>query len=372
MMPDRTPADVLLRMSLVEGFTARHLALLSKRRALLAEEPDGAGLAERTILQKGIDAACSREAGECADRVRATCARIGVRIVTLGSDGYPPLLSAVPDAPLALYVRGSLSAGGLAVGIVGCRAPTAAGREFTLGLSADLAFHGIVVVSGMARGIDTAAHEGALSAGGETAAVLGCGVDVLYPPEAGRLRKAILERGAIMSEFAPGTRPLPRRFPARNRIISGLARAVIVVEAPAKSGALITARFALEQGREVMAVPGSPVFPHTAGSNRLLQDGALMVTGAEDVWMALGHSSGAQSGSREWPGDGQDGGLEGRILRFLSVERHIGEIAGSLDVAVPELLPCLLDMELRKLLERRSGDYYKKMSKSGRTLRGGA
>ncbi len=372
MTPDQTPADVLLRMSLVEGFTARHLALLSTRRGPVCDEPDGIRFSERSFLRKGIEAAGSREAGDRADRVRETCARIGVRIVTLGSDGYPPLLSAVPDAPLALYVRGSLPSGESSVAIVGSRAPTSAGREFALGLSADLAFHGFAVVSGMARGIDTAAHEGALSAGGETVAVLGCGVDVLYPPEAGRLRNAILGRGAIVSECPPGTRPLPRRFPARNRIISGLARAVVVAEAPAKSGALITARFALEQGREVLAVPGSPAFPHTEGSNGLLRDGALVVTGAQDVCMALGHSSGARGGPTGGADDGREGGLEGRILRFLSVERQLGEIAGSLDVPVPELLPCLLDMELRKLLERRNGDYYKKMSKSGGTLRGGA
>jgi len=218
----------------------------------------------------------------------------------------------------------------------------------------------------MARGIDASAHEGALAAGGETVAVLGCGVDVLYPPEAGRLRETILGRGAVVSEFPPGALPLPRRFPVRNRLISGMARAVVVAEAPARSGALITARFALEQGREVMAVPGSPAFPHTEGINRLLQEGAAIVTGAPDVLQALGWGEGGglpdTGGGKEKANDD----LERRILGFLSSERHMNEIAVSLDVPVPELLSRLLDMEFRKLLERRRGDYYKQMSKSGR------
>ena len=374
MACDQTPVDILLKLSLVEGFTARHLAwLASTRDRATASHGDGSPPG-RFLLQKGIEAAGSPEAAERAQEVRETCARLGVRIVTLGSDGYPHLLATVADAPLVLYWWGAGTAGKETVAVVGSRAPTAAGKEFARGLAADLSLQGVTVVSGMARGIDAAAHEGALEAGGKTVAVLGCGVDVLYPPEAGRLRENILVRGAVVSEFPPGTQPLPWRFPARNRLISGMARAVVVAEAPAKSGALITAGFALEQGREVMAVPGSPLFPHTEGSNRLLQEGAAMVTGAEDVLLALGWtggtcipSPGAGSGEAEGEGD-----LERRILRYLSVERHVNDIAGSLNVPVQELLPRLLDMEFRKLLERRRGDYYKNMSKSGRPARGRA
>ncbi len=374
MTLEQTTADILLRISLVEGFNARHLAWMLARRDRGVEPTDDPFLPGRSLLRKGIEAATSREAGKRADKVRMECDRIGARIVVLGSEGYPALLASVPDAPLVLYCRGSFPAQGDSVAVVGSRAPTSAGVEFARGLSADLAFHGITVVSGMARGIDAVSHEGALSAGGKTVAVLGCGVDVLYPPEARRLRDAILGSGAIVSEFPPGTLPLPRRFPARNRLISGMARGVVVAEAPAKSGALITARLALEQGREVMAVPGNPLFPHTEGSNRLLQEGAAMVTGAPDVLMALGWerrggipSPDAGKGATEGEGD-----LEPRILRFLSVERHVDEIALSLNISVQELLPRLLDMEWRKLLARRSGDYYKTVSKSGSPATGGA
>jgi DNA protecting protein DprA len=256
MTREETPADILLRISLVEGFSARHLACLAGSRERAPASPGDPSPSGRSLLQKGDEAATSREAAERAHGVREACVRIGARIVTLGSEEYPALLASIPDAPLV------------------SRAPTAAGKEFAHGLSADLALQGVTVVSGMARGIDAAAHEGALTAGGMTIAVLGCGVDVLYPPEAGRLRDRILGSGAVVSEFPPGTQPLPRRFPARNRLISGMARAVVVAEAQARSGALITARFALEQGREVMAGPGNPVFPHTEGSNRLLQEGA--------------------------------------------------------------------------------------------------
>jgi len=373
MTREQTSADILLRFSLVEGFNARHLSRLGALRDHLPSFAGGVSRQGDFLLRQGIEAATSREAGEKADEVRNACARIGARIVTLGSDGYPALLASISDAPLVLYWRGSLPTGGKPVAIVGSRAPTDAGKAFARDLAADLAFQGVTVVSGMARGIDASAHEGALAAGGETVAVLGCGVDVLYPPEAGRLRETILGRGAVVSEFPPGALPLPHRFPARNRLISGMARAVVVAEAPARSGALITARFALEQGREVMAVPGNPAFPHTEGSNRLLQEGATIVTGAPDVLQGVGWGEGACLSPGAVGGEEMaKNDLERRILGYLSSERHVNEIAVSLDVPVPELLPRLLDMEFRKLLEKRRGDYYKQMSISGSSARGRA
>lgn len=286
MMSDRVPTDILLRLSLVEGFTARHLGgLASATGFLFASGVEREG--RRGILSRAAAALVSQEAGERVLRIREACDRAGIRIVLLGADDYPGLLNQVPDAPLALYWKGSTAAP-QPVAVVGSRAATAAGREFARELSSDLALAGCAIVSGMARGIDTAAHEGAARVGGVTVAVLGCGVDVLYPPEARELRERILERGAVVSELPPGTGPLPRHFPLRNRIISGISRAVVVAEAPVRSGALITARIALEQGRDVLAVPGNPLFPHTAGSNRLLRDGACPVTEAGDVLAALG------------------------------------------------------------------------------------
>jgi len=361
------PDDLLLRLSLVEGFDARRLARLLHRDG--AAPPCGAGegadghAVDREALRAAISAALSPEAGRRAVCVREACARIGAAIVGIDCDDYPALLRTVPDAPLVLYRIGDPRVAQASVAIVGSRAPTPAAVDFARGLSADLAASGWTVVSGMARGIDGAAHDGCIKGGGRTVAVLGCGVDVVYPAEARRLRDRIVAGGTLLSEYPPGTRPLPWHFPARNRVISGLSRGVVVVEAASRSGALITARCALDQGREVMAVPGNPLFPHTEGSNRLLRDGAVLVAGADDVLMALGWPvpgegcPPAGEGPRAVPGD-----RERDILRFLATERHVNDVAEGLGIPVPELLPCLLDMELRKLLVRRAGDYYKKMS----------
>jgi len=368
MESEKTPDDILLRLSLVEGFGARHLARLFHRNGASPRsgerEYDAGHGPDRDILRNAVSAALSPEAGSRAARVREACAGIGASIVGIDSDDYPPLLRSVPDAPMVLYRIGDPSVAPASVAVVGSRAPTSVAADFALALSADLAMSGWTVVSGMARGIDAAAHEGALRGGGRTVAVLGCGVDVVYPPEARRLRERIVANGALLSEYPPGTRPLPGNFPARNRLISGLSRGVVVVEAASRSGALITARCALDQGREVMAVPGSPLFPHTEGSNRLLRDGAVLVAGAADVLMALGWRGPADFGGRR-PGEPSLAGEAGRereILRFLATERTVNDLAEGLGIPVAELLPCLLDMELRKLLERRPGDYYKKMS----------
>ncbi len=366
MPPAVPPDDLLLRLSLVEGFDARRLADLLRRSGESPPGPepgDGRGEADREALRKALSAALSAEAGRRAARVREACARIGASIVGIDSDDYPALLKSVPDAPLVLYRLGDPGGVPTSVAVVGSRAPTAAAEDFARGLAADLAASGWTVVSGMARGIDGAAHDGALRGGGKTVAVLGCGVDVVYPSEARRLRDRIVAGGTLFSEYPPGTRPLPWRFPARNRVISGLSRGVVVVEAAARSGALITARCALDQGREVMAVPGNPLFPHTAGSNGLLRDGAILVAGAADVLMALGWNDpgSAPPPGREPPLAGP-AGREGDILRFLATERHVNDLAEGLGIPVPQLLPCLLDMEFRKLLERRAGDYYKRLS----------
>jgi len=210
--------------------------------------------------------------------------RYGVSAVTYREPGYPRILLEIFDPPPVLYVRGSLeAAGSTAVAIVGSRRATAQGRAFTEQLARDLAAQGVTVVSGMARGIDSAAHRGALLGGGKTLAVLGCGVDVVYPAENRGLMREIVERGGVISEFPMGTGPLPGNFPRRNRIISGLVAGVVVVEANFRSGSLITADYALEQGREVFAVPGSVRLPHSRGTHRLIKQGAKLVERAEDV-----------------------------------------------------------------------------------------
>jgi DNA processing protein len=211
-----------------------------------------------------------------------------IAVITRAGDEYPAQLAAVPSAPETLYVRGRLVADdALAVAIVGSRRATPYGLEVAERLGAALGARGVTVVSGLARGIDSAAHRGALASGGRTIAVLGSGVDVIYPPENRRLAGRIVEAGAVVSQFAPGTRPLPYHFPERNRVIAGLVLAVVVVEAAEKSGALITAGFAAELGREVLAIPGRVSSPESRGAHRLIQDGAALVQDAEEVIAAL-------------------------------------------------------------------------------------
>jgi DNA processing protein len=210
------------------------------------------------------------------------------RAITRGDAGFPSRLAEIPDAPATLHVRGTLvDADALAVAIVGSRRATPYGLEVAETLAADLAARGVTVVSGLARGIDSAAHRGALRVGGRTLAVLGSGVDVIYPPENRRLASEIVVRGALVSQFAPGTPPLPHNFPTRNQVIAGISLAVVVVEAAEKSGSLITARLAAELGREVLAVPGRITAPESRGANRLIQDGAHLAMGWEDVVAVL-------------------------------------------------------------------------------------
>ncbi len=205
-------------------------------------------------------------------------------IIGRGEASYPANLGEIPLPPERLWMRGRLLVSdALAIAIVGAREATPYGLAVAERLAADLAARGVTVVSGLARGIDSAAHRGALAAGGRTIAVLGSGVDVIYPPENRRLALEIEGRSAVLSQFGPGTRPLAGNFPARNRIIAGLSLGVVVVEAAEKSGSLITAGLAGELGREVMAVPGPLTSLMSRGAHRLIQDGAALVQGWEDV-----------------------------------------------------------------------------------------
>jgi DNA processing protein len=222
---------------------------------------------------------------------RASLAARGLRFVGRGEPNYPSQLRQLHDPPPGLFLRGSGAAellGQRGVAIVGARACSSYGSQVGRLLGRELAAAGLVIVSGLARGIDGEAHRGALEAGGRTVAVLGCGVNRDYPAAHGQLAARICERGLIVSEYAPGLEPAPWRFPARNRIIAGLAAATVVVEARDRSGALITADFALETGREVFAVPGEITSALSAGTNALLRLGATPLTSSEDVLEALG------------------------------------------------------------------------------------
>jgi DNA processing protein len=208
----------------------------------------------------------------------------GGKIITIKDDDYPKRLKDIYDPPALLYVRGELrSEDELAIAVVGSRKTSPYGRWFTEKIGQDLARHGITVVSGMARGIDSIAHKGALQGGGRTIAVLGCGVDVIYPSENRNLFYQIIEQGAVLSEFPMGSRPEGGHFPRRNRIISGLSIGVVIVQASAKSGSLITAGYALEQGREVFAVPGNVGAEGSRGTNQLIKEGAKLVESTQDI-----------------------------------------------------------------------------------------
>jgi DNA processing protein len=214
-----------------------------------------------------------------------------IRCIRSREPVFPSLLAAIHDPPARLFVRGSASPellGEPAVAVVGARSCSSYGRSVARSLARDAAAAGLVVVSGMARGVDGEAHRGALDAGGRTIAVLGCGIDRDYPAAHAELARRIAETGLLVSEYEPGVEPSPWRFPARNRIIAGLCRVTVVIEARERSGALITADFALEEGREVLAVPGEITSSLSAGTNALLRLGATPVTRVEDLLEAFG------------------------------------------------------------------------------------
>jgi DNA processing protein len=282
---------------------------------------------------------------------------------------YPVALTTITDPPPVLWTRGRIDTLSVpAVAIVGSRAASPYGLAVAGQLAADLAERGLAIVSGLARGVDSAAHRGALSAGGVTIAVLGSGVDVVYPPEHASLAADIDATGAVVSELVPGTRPLQWFFPLRNRIISGLSRAVVVIEAGEKSGSLITARCALEQGRDVLAVPGNILSGRNRGAHALLRDGAKIVESADDILEELGLAT--VSGARA---QGAEGGLQAEsgapvdpVLRCLvpGEASDLDEIAERSGVTAPRLLPRLFELELQGLVRRAGGGRFVRIDRT--------
>jgi len=270
----------LIRSENVGPVTFRHLVTqFGSAGAAIEALPE---LARRGGRKRPIKI-CAKAA---AEREATSIAELGIQVLALDTPAYPPALAAVEDAPPLLFVRGHRHLlEHPTVALVGARNASANGRRLARDLARELAAQGYLVASGLARGIDTAAHEGALADG--TAAVLAGGVDVIYPPENTDLYHEIAERGVLLAENPPGMTPQARHFPQRNRLISGLARGVVVVEAALRSGSLITARLAGEQGREVMAVPGSPADARAAGCNRLIKQGAALIETAADAQAVL-------------------------------------------------------------------------------------
>jgi DNA processing protein len=278
-----------------------------------------------------------------------------VRQVARDDPAYPRWLRQIFDPPLALWLAGTLlpEEGARAIAVVGPRAASPLALAFARALAADLASAGVTIVSGLARGVDTAAHKGALDAGGRTVAVLGSGLDRLYPKENAPLAQAIACEGAVVSEFPPGTEPHKHHFPRRNRTIAGWSRGVVVVEAGERSGALITARCALESGREVMAVPGHPSDPAYAGTNALLRDGAVLVRDASDVLAEIGIER-PDTPPAPTPRD--------EVLSALrrGVPASLEELAGRVACPVSQLLARLTELELSGGVRRVSGGLFLK------------
>jgi DNA processing protein len=280
----------------------------------------------------------------------------GMTVLAWAAGAYPPRLRTIPDPPAALFVRGDLSDRPV-VAVVGARRATPYGRAAASQLAAELALSGVTVVSGLARGIDAAAHQAALDAGGRTIAVLGCGADVIYPREHRRLAESVAAQGAIITEFAPGTPPLPGHFPRRNRLISGLALGVIVVEGAEDSGALVTVEYALDQGRDVFAVPGSIFSPKSRAPHELLRQGACLVERASDVLQELGVqvAGSASEGGATSPMIAAAGPARGPAEELLALleagPRPVDELIARSTLPAAQVAAAVTTLELRGLIQ---------------------
>ena len=320
------------------------------------------GLARRGGRKRAV-AICPEAEAEAEIAALET---LGAHLVALGEAAYPAALAAIADAPPVLALRGRTELiGRPMLAIVGARNASAAGVRFAKRLAAELGERGLVIVSGLARGIDTAAHEGAL--GHATVAVVAGGPDVAYPPENEILMAEIASRGVLVSEMPPGTVPQARHFPRRNRIIAGLARGTLVVEAAPRSGSLITARLAGEQGREVMAVPGSPLDPRCRGTNNLIRQGAALIQTADDVIEALGSALERPLAEREPPPFRVPPGASADDAQLEQGRAQIASLLGPSPVETDELLrqsrltaalltTILLELELAGRLDRHPGN----------------
>jgi len=324
------------------------LATFDDPKSVLLASPPTLG-SVNGIGEKTIRAIKDTSSLKFAEKESRRAQELGIAVVTLRDGMYPKNLLQIYDPPPVLYVRGRLTEDdSLAVSIVGSRKSSPYGRSVTKRLSHDLASIGIRVVSGMARGIDTVAHHGALEARGRTIAVLGCGADVIYPRENKKLFFDIIDNGAIISEFPLATPPEGKNFPKRNRIISGLSLGVVIVEAAADSGSLITATHALEQGREVFAIPGNVGASTSQGTNRLIKQGAKLIEGAEDVIEEI-----APQCERQVPREAPPvlSNEEQGILDLLShTPIHIDEISRKSQMEIHRVSVILLDLELKGLV----------------------
>jgi DNA processing protein len=360
-----TPAPDLywIGLSSIPGIgrvTFRRLVGLfgSPQRVLFASRDDLekiGGLSDKIIAALG-----SFPWQEHATREIEKAADANVAIVTADCPAYPERLRNTPDAPVYLYVKGALqSEDGNAISIVGTRKPTHYGITVTRRIATELASAGFTIVSGMARGIDTQAHRGALAEHGRTIAVLGCGIDVVYPPENKGLMEEISRAGAVVTENFFGTQPESGYFPSRNRIISGLSRGTVIIEAAEDSGSLITAKYALEQGRRLYAVPGNIGSLTSRGTNSLIKQGAILVEGVNDILRDLGmqkQAMGQPVPARPRPALSRE---ESAVLCCITNEpKHIDVIMNECRSHAGKLSGVLINLELKGLAKQLPGKYF--------------
>src|SRR5687768_14270183 len=294
---------------------------------------------------------------ESARAIRARAAADGIHVLAWNDPRLPAALLAIADCPPAVWYRGAVECfDAPAVAVVGSRAASQVALETAQRLGAELAARGVAVVSGLARGVDSAAHRGALTTG-RTIAVLGSGLDRIYPAEHAGLARDISAAGLVLSEYPPGTPPLPFHFPMRNRLISGLSRAVVVIEASDKSGSLITAACALEQGRDVMAVPGNVLSGRNRGGHALIRDGAKIVESADDIVAELGWGPAPPAASHAGITASESAVSTDPVLRRMETGHlyDLDQLAGASGLDACRLLPRLADLELRGFIKRVGG-----------------
>jgi DNA processing protein len=354
------PRKYWVGMNLVKGIGAARLRVLLDRFGSVEaiwEAPSqslyATGLSAR-LVENLLQVRAEVSLDEIWDRLQSH----GIEVLTWEDEGYPKRLMEIDQPPPVLYVRGDLlPQDEFSVAIVGTRRVTAYGRQVAENVAGFLARNGLTVISGMARGVDAVAHNAALDAGGRTLAVLGNGVDRIYPPEHRKLAEMIMQNGALISDYPLGTPPDSLNFPARNRIISGLAQAVVIVEAGDRSGALITASFAADQGRDVFAVPGNVNAPQSVGTKRLIQQGAHPLVNPQEILETLNLTlvNQHQEARVVLPADVN----EAQLLRVITQELvHIDEICNQTAMPVETITATLAMMELRGMVRQVGGMHY--------------
>ena len=360
-----SPRTALIALNAVSGLAPRTAFKLSQQDDFwlrLVNMPCGEAASSLGISEKAVINLVNFPAKDFQRQEELKAAAMSARIVTFKDDDYPAALKEIADPPIVLYVKGNLPAkDDVVIAIVGSRSATAYGLGIAEKFAMRIVEAGAAVISGMARGIDAAAHRSALKAFGRTVGVLGCGLDIVYPLQNKELYAEVADRGCLISEFPFGAEPMPYNFPRRNRIVSALSQGVVVVEANARSGALITAEFALEQGREVYAIPGRIDSPQSRGPLELLRHGAKLAICVDDIFEDIpGMKIQPELFSRERPALPQDLTQdEMRIVGILGKGRcSFDMLATAGELPIPALMGVCLSLQIRRLVRELPGKFY--------------